>query len=433
MRKLITAGRQTCAMLKRSLPKIVFSRPLATLISGSMAAQLIGVLSILILARVYTPKDFAVFAFVLALSMVLSLAGTATYEQAAHIAENEEQAAQPVAVALIVLSGATLTFTLAATITEPIWKPRIAGIDLTHPTIFIAASMLTGGAITAVTAYAIQQREFATVSLARFVQALVAAGTSLTAGLAGTGGIGLLIGLLFGQVAYLGIMIAGTRLIRRLLEQNRRDLVDVAKKQFRFPLLTLPGLLINSLSHQFITLATPSTFGPETLGQYNLGQRASALPISIIGGSIGEVFRSSVSPQYVDRSDVPKLFYRTATQLAVFGLAFCLPLLLAGPQIFQLIFGSRWYQAGEIVQILSPLIFARLVISPLSTVLYLTGRHAFDTLLHTLFLASSLLAFWVGLQANSFLTVIVWVSILHTTIYAAFFVVCWQTTKLYAK
>ena len=55
---------------------------ISILMSGTVGAQAVGIASILVLARLYSPGDFGNYAFFFVVAGFLSLAGTGSYDQA---------------------------------------------------------------------------------------------------------------------------------------------------------------------------------------------------------------------------------------------------------------------------------------------------------------------------------------------------------------
>jgi O-antigen/teichoic acid export membrane protein len=417
------------ALIARLVAKGGYGRAVATLMSGTVGAQAIGIVSVLVLARLYTPADFGAFAFVFAVSGFLAVAGTGLFEQAAYLGQNADEAARAVVLALLVLLFSCGLMAAVLSLTGSVWLPLAGQLALPHPVLQIVAAMLATGGVAAMTALSVQRRAFGTVTRARLAQALVAAACGIGLGLAGAGATGLVAAFVLGQAVFVIVVLAGSAPGDAWRASGPRALLASARQHYRFPLFTLPGSLLNNLGANFVAFVTPGSFGTASLGQYNLGQRTAALPVSVVGGAMGDVFRAAISPQHLDRAGVAALFDRTARRLALAGLALCLPLLLAGPQLFELVFGARWREAGQIVQILSPLIFARLVVSPLSAVLLLARRNWLDAALQAMFLVASLIAFWIGWRQGSFLAMIVCIAILQTLIYGVFFMASRQAAR----
>jgi O-antigen/teichoic acid export membrane protein len=135
------------------------------------------------------------------------------------------------------------------------------------------------------------------------------------------------------------------------------------------------------------------------------------------------VFRSSISPQSSSAGEVAHLFRSAAARLAAIGAVLVLPLALFGPLLFSLAFGPEWREAGLYVQILSPVIFARFVVSPLSAVLARAKQQKLDMFLQGLFVLSALGSIAAGAVSGNFLVLLIALTASQTAIYALYFFV----------
>lgn len=403
---------------------------IATVMSGTVGAQAIGVVSMILLARIYSPAEFGLYAQFFALAGLLSLLSTGKYDQAVFVVKTAPEASQIVVLSLV-LCSATALLVLAlsplAAVAPLDWGP--------HPiefAILIALAIATGGASFALGALATQRKAFKAVANARLIQAVCAAGVSFGLGAYGRGATGLMWGFIVGQAALVLFLLRKAS----LGEAGRLDwraLTARAREHSRFPRFQLISDVINHIGANLIPLVTPTVFGPAPLGHYNMAQRVAGLPITIIGGALGEVFRSRISPQNLDQRDLAALFKRTAVRLSLIGAAFTLPLLALGPWVFATVFGPEWRHAGVYVQVLAPVIFGRFVVSPLSSVLMLGGQQKLDAILQSLFVVAAAAAFAVGFVYHNFFAMVVVIAVLHSGLYALYFACCYKTSMVISR
>jgi O-antigen/teichoic acid export membrane protein len=136
-------------------------------------------------------------------------------------------------------------------------------------------------------------------------------------------------------------------------------------------------------------------YGPALAGLFALSQRVVALPVRLFSDSASQVFLGEIAT--ADRDRLVRLFKKTTLLFLAIGLLGMLPLLLAGPWLFALIFGEEWRQAGVIVQILVPLHLARFVVRPVSQTLNVLQRqdlHLTSSVINALTLVISFGAGW---------------------------------------
>lgn len=396
---------------------------ISILMSGTVGAQTVGIASILVLARLYSPGDFGNYAFFFVVAGFLSLVGTGSYDQAVYVEATPRDAAQTAMLATLT-SGAVGLAVLAVGFAAQGWTTRLGPVVAIAGFLpFLAISVALGGSANALIALCCQQGRFGSLAAGRMAQAVTVAVASLGLGLTGFGPLGLVLGFLAGQAVLVIWLATASNFLVQTAHSTTANFLARAHGNARFPKFMLPGAVLNYASANAITLIGPSVFSIATLGHYNLGQRAAGLPLTVVGSAMSEMFRSSISPQSSSASEVATLFRAAAIRLAVIGAALVLPLALFGPLLFSLAFGPEWQQAGLYVQIISPVIFARFVVSPLSAVLALAGQQKLDMILQGLFVVSAFGSIAAGAVSGSFLVLLIALTASQTAIYALYFFV----------
>jgi len=147
------------------------------------------------------------------------------------------------------------------------------------------------------------------------------------------------------------------------LDENWRKLFS---KYRDFPLFQAPQALLNALSQSSPVILIAAFFGPVSAGFYAFSRTILALPIVLIGKAIGDVFYGRIAKEINEQrfQSVIKLFIQSTLLLAGLGCFPLLVILLWGPDIFSLVFGDKWYQAGVYAQWLSLWTFFILINAP---------------------------------------------------------------------
>jgi len=108
-------------------------------------------------------------------------------------------------------------------------------------------------------------------------------------------------------------------------------------------------------------------FSPIVVGFYSLGFMVLQMPMSLIGGAIAQVFFQRASEARSD--DTLSLLVENVFRLLVMiGIFPILAMMLAGSDLFAVIFGEIWVEAGLYAQILSIWAFVWFISSPLSMI-----------------------------------------------------------------
>jgi len=163
----------------------------------------------------------------------------------------------------------------------------------------------------------------------------------------------------------------------------------------KFPLIDSGSNLMNVVSWQLPVLMLSGFFSTGVAGLYSLGFQMIQLPMSFIGGSIRQVFlqRSSVAKH---EGKLPALVEDTCSVLIMLSVMPFLLLTIVGGDLFALVFGSQWYEAGVFAQILGIWAMIWFVASIMSELMYVLEYQEFGFLFNILNLSTRFLSLLIG-------------------------------------
>ena len=140
-------------------------------------------------------------------------------------------------------------------------------------------------------------------------------------------------------------------------------MVEGIKKFKKFPLYTTWTALISIFAQQITTLLLAVFFTNAVTGFYALGNRIIRLPITMVANVISQVFFQRAA-QAKHEGNISSLVENTFERLIVYGLFPMLLLSIAGKDLFILILGQPWAEAGVYSQILSIWTFFVFITTP---------------------------------------------------------------------
>ena len=280
------------ARVRAALPKDGIAHGAATIVAGTGAAQIVGLVVAPVITRLYSPADFGVFAAALALLNILITISCLSYELAIPLPDSDEAAANVVALCLISTALMCLVTVLLIWLTGGALLAMIGAASLAPYVLLLAVGQLVGGAVTTMIAWAVRTRAYGEIAANRLAQSLVQAGAQVGFGLLGAGAAGLFVGTLLAGTA------GSTRLARRAWRSSAASFRSVtpagiraaAVRYRRFPILATPSNLLNQLSLQAPLLLMVALFGASVGGQFALAQRMVALPATLIAGAVGQAY-----------------------------------------------------------------------------------------------------------------------------------------------
>lgn len=370
---------------RRLIPDSSFFHKLLMLAGGTIAGQALVVLSSPLLTRLFTPAEFGAFTVLAAVTGICSVGIALRFEFAIPIIERDEDAAAMV----VVTALAAVTMAALVALAIWLWGPWLADLIGVPAWAFLLwllpPALLAWGCGSALSYWSVRRRRFATNGLNHTLQLGSQAGGQVALGLAGSGVWGLMLGYVLGYVVRLGhyaarLPAADRRLIR---STGGRRLWRVARESWRYPTLAFPSSLLQSLCNLAPAILVAALFGPVVAGWYGLGQRVMGLPVRMLSEAASHVFLGEV--RALDERGLHRFFLRVVVLFTALGALGAVPVLLAGPALFALVFGEPWREAGVLVQLLLPLYVARFVVLPVSQLLYVLKRqdiHLFSAALN---------------------------------------------------
>lgn len=127
---------------------------------------------------------------------------------------------------------------------------------------------------------------------------------------------------------------------------------------------------LNYFSWMLPVLMLSYYFNNEVVGYYSLGFMMLRLPMNLLGKAIGDVFYKNAF-DLKDKSKIGESSLNMVKTLFGFGLIPILAIFLYGEELFILVFGLKWSEAGIYSQILSFWTLVWLISSPISNLFYI--------------------------------------------------------------
>ncbi len=215
--------------------------------------------------------------------------------------------------------------------------------------------------------------------------------------------LGLILGLFIGKISEDCIHLFG-------IIQNDKDifkkgisgsnLVAQMKKYKKFPKFSLWASLINTFSWQVPTLFLALFFNTTIVGFYMMGDRVIRMPINVIGRAIAQVFFQKGAEAHRE-GKIDLIFLQTVKMLSQIGFIPLLVLTFVGKELFIVLLGQKWAEAGVYVQIMAPWAFILFLASPLSNIINISEKQEKGLLFNVFILTSRIAALIIGGIADS--------------------------------
>lgn len=388
-------------LASRLLPKGQFARGVSVLVGGTAVSQLLTVLAIPLITRLYTPEDFGILAAFTAFLAFFTVVSAARYDLTLPLPEKDEDAAS----LLVLGAGIVAVVTILSAIVFLTWPDEIAtsinAPELSKYMWLLPVSIFFGGMYQLVSRWAVRTKEFKSIAKTKVTQTV----SLLIVQLGGytLGPVALLLGHASGQGAGAGSLARSALKRQELKSASLRNIFEQSVRYKQFPIYSTWTALFNTASLQLAPLIFITLFGGAVAGLYALTLRVLSMPISLIGNAIGSVFLST-APQAHREGRLAILVKELHGKLTLAGALPLMVLLFFGPELFALVFGESWRQAGVYAQWMAPWIYLQFQWSPLSiltTVLELQREALFAQIFTFLSRFGVLMvAWWLDLSAS---------------------------------
>jgi O-antigen/teichoic acid export membrane protein len=376
-----------------------FGLDVAKLAGSTSFGQLLTIVAMPVLSRIYSPDSFGVAEVFAALVTVIGTIACLRYDLALMLPERDEDAANLLATSFFFTIITTFLTTLAVfvgreALAEVLNTPELASYLWLAP-----LGVLGTGGFLALNSWNSRKRRYGRLSVAGVTRSTTTVGTQLGAGLGypGTAG-GLIAGKVAGMLASSAMLGVQTwRSESRMIFQsvNRQGMLTQMKRYRKFPLFSTWTALLNNISWQLPSFLLASFFSSSVVGYYALGTRLLRAPMSLVGTAIAQVFfqRATEAKAEGTLATLVESGFRALTTLGMFPI---LLLAITGQDIFVVAFGPSWAEAGVYTQILSVWTFFWFISSPLGTLYSVLERQEVGLVLNVIILATRLISLIVG-------------------------------------
>jgi len=351
-----------------------FLKNVLVIATGTAGGQFVLLITSPFLTRIYSPEDFGVFAIYTSVLSVLVVIVSLRYNLAILVAKTYRAAIELFTISIII----TILMSLGVLILLMSFGGVILEFfNLDVPTYYfflLPISLFFLGIYQVFTQLAIRNENFKVIAKTKFVQSSILGISQLLYGFLfkSFGGLGLLIGDSTGRFSGNVTMIKtlSKKDFNLMKKIKVRSLVKTAKSYIKFPLYSSFSGLLNNGVLQMPPLILAIMFTQNVVGLFALTQRVVGVPMKMIGQSIAEVYLGECAKLSRENPKLLlKLFKNISKRLFLIAIIPFAIVLVGAQEIFAIIFGMEWREAGYYIQLLSVMYLIQFIVFPLSQTL----------------------------------------------------------------
>jgi O-antigen/teichoic acid export membrane protein len=366
-----------------------FFRNVLVVLTGTALAQVITIMSSPIVSRLFSPEAFGALGTFMSLLGLAGPLATLTYSTAIVLPRHEEASAALVSLSLIISAAISITSIFVVftynIIDGESWAGSVRGLLYLMPLVIMFEGLFQVAQQCMIRLGRYRQSAYLNV-----IQALVSGVAKIVAGLLAPNAFSLVLVSLLAvpiNAALFALALSNNRTSRWPVLVPLSEIKAVALRYSDFPLYKAPQSLVGTFALSLPILVLAYLHGSAAAGFFTLCNSVLGAPTLLLTKTINDVF----FPRLVDAAhrgeDVAMLILKTAGALGAISIVPTLVLVLVGPELFRMVFGAQWSQAGEYSRWLSLLTCTTLVLRAALTatpILNLQGTYLFFEIASTL-------------------------------------------------
>ena len=389
-----------------------FSKNVLTLFGGTTAAQLITILASPIVTRLYSPEAFGVFSIFISITGILAVIACLRYELAIMLPESDKEAANVFGLCILISTSLSILSIPTLILSQQIIIQYIQNPLLVNFFWLFPIAIFLNGIFSALNYWNSRTKSFYRLSIAQIFKSSSSTGIQIGFGSVGYATAGVLISAniiaLLVSTLVLGIQVLKEYML--FFKQNIQwdGIVNALKQYIRFPKYDIWSALLNTISTMLPIFILTAYFNPAIVGYYALGYMVLHLPVTLIGSSISQVFfQKAAEIKNINKEQLRDTVEKTVKPLIFLIFFPILLLMLIGPELFSVVFGVKWEEAGVYARYLSLWIGIVFISQPITTLFSIFQKQQFSLIFNIFQIISRIIALLIGaIMGNALIAII---------------------------
>ncbi|MEN8703554.1 MAG: oligosaccharide flippase family protein, partial [Polaribacter sp.] len=272
---------------------------------------------------------------------------------------------------------------------------------------------------------------FKAISKGLLVKSSTMSATQIATGYSTYGTLGLIPGMLLGNLLQLVYLLKTSFNSIQVLFKNvsLSKMILLAKKYKDIPIFNSMINLTNNLSNELPVLLITKYFGLTSSGIYGLAVKFMRAPIGVVQQSVNQVFFNKATKIYNDQGNLYELVLKTAKHLLLISVVIFSPLFILSFYL-EFLFGEGWTNVGLYARILIPWLFFAFLSNPLNSLILILNKQKIMAVLDFTLLVFRFLALFCGYYFyNDIIIALALFSIVGMIFNIVIFIYLLQTSK----
>ncbi|NPD83306.1 oligosaccharide flippase family protein [Lentimicrobium sp. L6] len=347
-----------------------FAKQVATLLTGSLLAQVLPFIAEYFITRLYTAAELGIITLFTSVAVMFSIIATGRYEFAIMLPKEKEKSINVLFLALfITVIIAIVSFFVTWLLND--WVCKVQKSDeLGRFLWYVPISVLAVGVFNSFNQWANRNAYHNYMAASKVSESGTTSGLNVLFGYMKLGNAGLIIAYLSGQlISTIAVLIPFFKKDKALVKEVKKsEMKSLAKKYKKFPTTNSLHAFMDMFFLSVLVFLISHYFGDDITGYYGRTYKILLAPSILIGGVVGQIFFRKISIMKSNDESMMVFFQKIILLLFLIGLPIFVIIMLFGPEIFELYLGKNFITAGTYAAILAPWIWMKFITGPLAMV-----------------------------------------------------------------
>lgn len=395
-----------------------FRRNFLALFSGTTLAQVIPFLFAIILARVFSTEDYAIFGLYIAIFEVLAIVVAGRYELTIVLPKKDSDASQLVYGAVII----ALVFSIIVLVLTLLFNDNLS-LALNNPALapylyFLPLSLFFYAVTRVLNNYLIRHKKFTAIAKYKLSHK-----TGEAVGALGFGTLkwsnGLILGDIFGRFLLAALSVYSA--IKTGIKETRfsfsrmKEMLAVYKD---FPIYNSFPAVFNSMATLLPVFLISRFYNEELTGSFNFARTILVAPLALISASVSQILSQKLAQLVNEKKSIFQFLKPVGMVLVVLAILMIGILYPFAEVLFGFVFGEKWNVSGQISSVLVFAFALQFVLTALYPVFYILKSIKVSSAWQVFyFLMIASLYFMGNLAFFEFLRMFVYLNLISFAIY----------------
>ena len=354
-------------MIKKLLKNNSTLKNIFTLISGTVAAQLIVIMAQPVLRRIIPSEDFGVFAVYMSIVGIITTVISLRYDMSIVLPDEKSKAENLVFGSILI----TLIFSILLAIPLFYFKHLISqwlAIPLVYYNWFylLPFSVFFAGSYRVLNNWLIRQKAFRKSTENKVVRRGTEAITQISFGVLGQP-FGLFLGDLIGSFANFLMGIRQALRTEFSFSGINKNATKAALLEYKkFPLYNTFPVLLNTAALLLPIIFINRLYNEQITAYYDLTRQILGLSLALISAAISQVYLQKLAEKRNLKEKLWPIVLKAIKILALLSISGILIIELFGEVLFAFVFGEEYISSGSYAKIMVISFGLRFIVTPLS-------------------------------------------------------------------